>query len=371
MATMYAKRIRTRAIRICGALIAIMVLVINFTMLVRTMDGDGDQYEEELWADEENSYLITNNRLLATKQSTNDDPWRVLHEDKDFDTVEVTKTDGSLPRFADDSSEYALGAIIERVSDSFDLFTAVFLLSHRIPRRQFSIPDNTPTKAAAVVQLWKKLLTKSQATNYFPNGVRKATSKFSCKISHGVDGSFYMVEGEFVPRDQFTNFEGDLPLDILRCKMQDTEKAYMNLARSDKSLQVEIYRGSTSVMRFAIPWHSRRAGYMLTEPPGHSLSIFDAWKGFNNQTPGVWTHDKVHLCASGWNYEPTKTTLPSLLEFIQHHIFQGVDHIFTTSIFKWQSSRSQLLERVMSSFIGDGHLSLNTHAGHGMDGLYL
>ena len=124
-------------------------------------------------------------------------------------------------------------------------------------------------------------------------------------------------------------------------------------------------------MRFEIPWHSRRAGYMLSEPPGHSLSKFDAWKGFNNEAPGVWTHDKIHLCASGWSYEPTKTTLPSLLEFLQHHILQGVDHIFTTSVFKWHTPRSQLFERLMSSFIEDGYLSLNTHAGHGMDGLYL
>jgi hypothetical protein len=353
-----------------GAFIAIMVIVTNFTMLVRTMHGDGDQYGEELWADDI-SYPITNKRVLVTRQSTDDVPWEVIHDDNNVDTADGPTTYSSLPRFADDNSEYALGAIIERVSDSFDLFTTVFLLSHSIPLRQFSYPGNTPTKGATVVQPWKKLISKFQTTVYHPNGVRKSTSKISCKISHGVGGAFYMVEGEFVPRDQFTNFEGDVPLDILRCKMQDTEKAYLNLARSGESAHIEIFRGSASVMRFEIPWRSRRAGYMLSEPPDHSLSTFDAWKGFNNGTPGVWTHDKIHLCASGWNYEPTKTTLPSLLEFLQHHILQGVDHIFTTSMFKWQSPRSQLLERVMSSFIEDGHLSLNTHAGHGMDGLYL
>lgn len=345
-------------------LFGVVVLNINVTILVNRMCRE--YYRHSTKFDENRGTTIT---TVAVETRKTRDPWEVINFIEGSDDVEVPNTDINLPSFANDYSEYALGAVIERVSSSFDLFMTVFFLGHNIA--QFSSPDYNLIRGATAVQIWKKGLAKFKSTLYFPNGIRKTSSKIYCKISHTINGQSYIVEGQFVPRPTTLNFIGDIPLDILRCKMQDSKTAYMDLARSSEIMYVEILRDSVSILRFEIPWHSRKAGYMLSEPPGHNISRFDAWKGFNKNTPGLWTHDLIYLLTSGWNYEPTKTTLPSLLEFIQHHILQGVDHIFTTSVYTWQSRYSRTLERVMNSFIEEGHVSLHTYAGHGMDGLYL
>jgi hypothetical protein len=66
-------------------------------------------------------------------------------------------------------------------------------------------------------------------------------------------------------------------LDILRCRMEDSEYAYRFLAKSpDASVYVEILRGETSLINFTVPWDTRRTGYLMSSPP--SASRFDAWK---------------------------------------------------------------------------------------------
>ena len=348
-------------------LLGVVVLNINVTLLVNRMYS---QYEQRKSSDSEMKES-TRRTPVAVERLKIRHPWEIVNFIDDSDDVDVPNVDGDLPSFADDFSEYALGSIIERVSDSFDLFTTVFFLGHHVPQNEFASPDYNSTRGAASVQLWKKALLNFKNTTYSPNGIRETPSKIYCKISHTIDGPSYVVEGQFVPRNPTLTFLGDITLDIFRCKMLGTEAAYMNLARSPEVLHVEIIRDDISVLKFGVPWHSRKAGFMLTEPSGRNISRFDAWKGFNRDTPGVWTHDRVYLITPGWHYEPTKITLPSLLEFIQHHVLQGVDHIFTTSVFKWDSRYSTALERVLNTFIDDGHISLNTYAGSGMDGLYL
>ena len=65
---------------------------------------------------------------------------------------------------------------------------------------------------------------------------------------------------------------------------------------------------------------------MLGDPPGSSA--FDSWKGFDPSTPGKWSHDRVYLCVPGWEDLPSKASMPLLVEWAQHHLLQGVDHIF-------------------------------------------
>ena len=348
-------------------LLGIVVLNINVTLFVNRMYSHYDRRKSN------DNYMMDGTMRAAEEEERLKirHPWEVLSLMDDSDDVDIPNVNGDLPSFADDLSEYALGAIIERVSDSFDLFTTVFFLCHHVPQSEFVNPDYNSTRGASSVQIWRKALINFRKTRYLPNGIRDTPSKVYCKISHTIDGPSYVVEGQFVPRSSTLTFLGDVTLDILRCKMQDTETAYMNLARSPEIIHVEIIRDDVSILKFGVPWLSRKAGFMLTEPPGRNVSRFDAWKGFNKDKPGVWTHDRVYLCTSGWAYQPTKVALPSLLEHFQHHILQGVDHIFTTSIFKWESRYSPTLERVLYTFIEDGHVSLNTYGGHGMDGLYL
>ena len=276
-----------------------------------------------------------------------------------------------LPNFAVDYSDYALGAMIERVSDSYDLYTTVFFLCHALlePKEEGSA-QSVEKVSAEVYDVWKKTMNHFEATKYTASGMRVVPPAFYCNISHTADGPYYLVEGIFVPNKLTPDSNANKRSDILRCKMEDTEKAYLDLAGSSHELRVEILRGNFSMMRFRIPWGIRKTGYMLSEPADQVVTRFDPWKGFNRSTPGKWTSDRMHMCVPGWEDEPSKATLPLFLEWFQHHILLGVDHIFSAVTFGWESKHMHTINRALSSFIDDGLVSITSHSGDGVDGIY-
>ena len=276
-----------------------------------------------------------------------------------------------LPNFAVDYSDYAMGAMIERVSDSYDLYTTVFFLCHTLLEPKGEGSAQTVEKVSTeVYDVWKIAMNHFETTKYTASGMRVVPPAFYCNISHTADGPYYLVEGTFVPNKLTPDSNANKRLDILRCKMEDTEKAYMDLAGSSHELRVEILRGNFSMMRFRIPWGIRKTGYMLSEPADQVVTRFDPWKGFNRSTPGEWTSDKMHMCVPGWEDKPSKASLPLLMEWIQHHILLGVDHIFSAVTYSLESKHMHTINRALSSFIDDGLVSLTSHSGDGIDGVY-
>ena len=276
-----------------------------------------------------------------------------------------------LPNFAIDFSDYIFSAMIERVSDSFDLYATMFLLCHEIvlPRHDIS-SESGDTVSPEVHDVWKRAMNSWEKTVYTQNGLRQKHPAYYCNISHTSDGPYYIVEGAFIPNSATPDSNVNKRLDILRCKMEDTESAYMNLAGTSQEMRIEILRGDFSLLSFRIPWDSRKTGYMLDEPGDKVLTTIDPWKGFNKSTPGTWTHDRLYMCVPGWEDAPSKATLPVFLEWIQHHLLMGADHIFTGVTMAFSSSSFGLTRRILSSFIDEGVLSLNTHAGDDIDNTY-
>ena len=270
----------------------------------------------------------------------------------------------SLPSFSVHHEEYALGAIIERVSDSFDLYSTVFLLCH-----QLNLPPDKRRKNSLLFPSWTTAVTTFEETEYQPSGIRSKASKFTCRIRHTEGGgSYYTVAGQFVPKGITSTSEGDLYLDILRCKMQDTESAYMQLAGSSEELDIEIFEDDKSLMRFKIPWLSRTTANNRVEPATNHNSTLIAWRGFNKSAPGVWNNDKIHLCVPEWSDSPNKVTLPPLLEFLQHHLLIGVSHIYMS--FRPKGNEKEVLSNFLDGFISEGSLTVNTMTDYGLDGLY-
>ena len=263
----------------------------------------------------------------------------------------------SLPSFSRNNEEYAVGAIIERVSDSFDLYATIFLLGH-----QLKLPLDDRLKNSLPSSSW------TSALRSFGRGERSGASNFTCRIRHTDGGSYYTVEGEFVPKGITSNSEGELHLDILRCKMQDTERAYMELAGSSEELEIELFEDTSPLIRFMIPWVGRTTA---NDRPGNAKnfhSTLNAWKGFNRSAPGVWSNDRLHLCVPEWGDSPNKVTLPRLLEFLQHHLLLGVDHIFMS--FRPEENEDFFLWNYLDSFISEGSVTVNTMTDYGLDGLY-
>ena len=99
--------------------------------------------------------------------------------------------------------------------------------------------------------------------------------------------------------------------------MEDAQMGYMELAGGHEEMTVEIYREGDSLVKFTVPWKTRVQSKYLTGPldsKEHPLgssrnpraSIFDPWKGFDRNAPGVWTRDKIHLCIPGIESLPSK-----------------------------------------------------------------
>ena len=276
-----------------------------------------------------------------------------------------------LPNFAIDFTEYALGGMIERVSDSYDLYATIFFIGHDV------LVPKDETWASTLLQIssevygvWMTAARNFEKTAYTPTGVRLTPPGFYCNISHTPNGPYYIVEGQFVSNKASPDSNANQRLDILRCKMEDTESAYMNLAGSSESMRIEIIRGDFSLMSFRIPWGIRKTGFMLDEPADQVVTKLDPWKGFNKSTPGIWTHDRMHLCVPGWEDTPSKFDLPVLLEWIQHHVLMGASHIFAGVAFGWDSKHMHTINRIVSSFIDDGLVSITSHSGDNIDGTY-
>ena len=277
-----------------------------------------------------------------------------------------------LPNFSIDLTEYALGGMIERVSDSYDLYATVFFLSQSLLEPQDISPATMTVQKISpeVSEVWMTAARNFEKTAYAPTGVRMTPPGFYCNISHTPNGPYYIVEGQFVSNKASPDSNANKRLDILRCKMEDTESAYMNLAGSSESMRIEIIRGDFSLMSFRIPWGIRKTGFMLDEPADQVVTKLDPWKGFNKSTPGIWTHDRMHLCVPGWEDIPSKVTLPVLLEWIQHHVLMGASHIFAGAVFSWDSKHMHTINRIVSSFIDDGLVSITSHSGDNIDGTY-
>ena len=234
--------------------------------------------------------------------------------------------------------------------------------------RRLKLPPDKRRKNSLLYPSWSSAMSTFEETKYHPDGVRSRASKFTCRIRHTEGGSYYTVEGQFVPKGITSKTGGNLYLDILRCKMQHTESAYMDLARSSEELQIEIFEDDSPLIRFKIPWHSRTTANSRLEPAKNLDSTSDAWKGFNRSAPGVWNNDRLHLCVPEWSDSPNKVTLPPLLEFLQHHLLMGVDHISMS--FRPKGNEKEVLWNFLDSFISEGSVTVNKMTDYGLDSLY-
>ena len=269
----------------------------------------------------------------------------------------------SLPNFAYDYSDFILSSMIERVSDSYELYLTTFFMCHMLVEPKIGASAQSGEAISPeVINIWKHIMNTYPKTAYNKPGIREAN--FMCKITNSIDdvnSVAYMVPGKFVGTRLTPDSNSNRRLDILRCPMRDTEFAYMNYARSQNHhVFVEILRDGSSVpiIKFKVPWSSRTNGYLLDLP--RPATTIDPWKGFDKFNPGKWSHDTLHLCVPGMESALTRQSLPLYLEFVQYHLLLGVNHIFIAASYTWDSQDMEILLRVMKKYIDEGKVSITT-----------
>ena len=216
------------------------------------------------------------------------------------------------------------------------------------------------------------MITNTDKVHYQKNGVRESPNKFYCRIKNVADSDPYIVEGMFMPNKLSPDSNANRRLDVFRCKMRDTAYAQMHYARSALEVHVEILRDSLSLINFTVPWLTRRTGYLMSGPS--SASGFDAWRGLDvsavsaESTEGATAssrlksseRDTLYICSPGLETIPSRRSLPLYLEFVQHHLLLGADHIFLSVTFAWESVHMKRLRQVLRSYIEEGSVTLSS-----------
>ena len=266
--------------------------------------------------------------------------------------------ESTLPSFALDESEFAVGSIIERSGKSWNLHLTTFMLCHSI--FEPSVGHSAVKKVHPVMKdTWHRAMLKFRNVRYHPSGARRIeldSEMIYCRITHSSTSVPYIVAGEFMPNRLTSDPNANGLLDILRCPMEDSEKAH-EFINSNQSLSVEIIRGNISILSYHVPWRSRRTGFLLSVPK--AASFLDSWKGSdsltnNEKVPNREKMDKLHICVPATSQAPTKDSLPVYLEFISHHLLIGASHIHLPVPFGWNSIEMHKFVTIFQSYIQEG-----------------
>lgn len=293
-----------------------------------------------------------------------------------------------LPSISNDESELVLGSIIERVSMSTDLYVSTFLLSRSVidpEEDRNSKIDRVNIDFKANIS---KVIEKLTTINYQQNGVRRKVFSYACRVSYPSHGIEYTIPGDFMPNRVSVDPNANKKLDILRCKLQNspqfietlmasftnTNAKSMNLPSfkilSEKDeLEVEILRDNHVVSRFAIPWKTRRVGYLLST----HQSRYNYWQHYGkiiSPTAQKSTDDiTVHICASRDPYTDawSPRSYIQLIEWIQHHSNIGIKHLYLSTELAWGTSQMNALIKNLSPYIQDGLVSVVSQASDGVN----
>ena len=326
-----------------------------------------------------------------------------------------------LPAFAYDFSEYVTSAVIERASDSNDLHLTMFLVGHSVVFNDY--PFETISTDESVLYSWGQASKK-----WDMNKNRTATTKhsgLSCVLKNNdpKHSQPYRVPALWVPTGVAKDHRLHGSLEVLRCRIKGASTIYSTLSTSiDSSLLVDLVRKKGGVdgsqmfkklargsghkqqqqqqqrrrlmsniaanfsvqtehnhqdvlLSFSVPWRLRSVGYGLGFT--FNASKIDPWQkhprhAFHASSSSLkkGTLPKIHLCVAGLRpLHPIRPVgLPSLLEFVEHYVSLGVDHIFLGLMLSPHSQYWAKYRQVLSAYIEDSRvLSMASMALEGFD----
>lgn len=268
-----------------------------------------------------------------------------------------------LPSFSFDGGDFLLSSIIERSSSSSALYLTTFLLCHHA----LEPPSANPMNLSKVVNVdpgmketWMRAFAKFKTTKYLASGSRAQSlpdEKYYCEIKHSRESAPYTVLGEFLPNRLTPDMSANRLLDVLRCPIMDPQSAYTDYASGNGSVSVKIIRGDKLLMRFMIPWKSRRAGYLASS--SRAASHLDSWKGHHltmkktkNNPSAI---DKLHVCIPSVKQVSGRYELTMVLEYVSHHLLIGASHIYLPVPFPWNSPMMNRYTEIFQSYIQEGN----------------
>lgn len=233
---------------------------------------------------------------------------------------------GRLPAFFSDYSEVVFNAMIERSHDNHHHLVIMFM-----GHKAFQYMPQAPILMmnASTSATWG-ILARSFKMNERP-------ARVECQVTHNQIKRI-ATNCAFLPATTSidTGFNGNI--ELLRCDipfslaMKPGSKTHGNA-----TLQVSLHRRNASLLNFQIPIQKRQTGYGLAL--SRRSSHFDPWHSdlASTATTGIPTSTGsknrpiIYLCSSVIRpLEPFRAdvALLMLLEFVEHNLVIGFDHIF-------------------------------------------
>ena len=282
-----------------------------------------------------------------------------------------------LPALSQDGSELILSSVLERSTRSHNLYiTSFFLAKSTLDPREHNEQLSVLGIAPNAVEKIHTLVNKQAKLTYNPNGARTRDVSYFCKVKldHRSATTSVLIPASFLPNRLTSDFQSNRKLDILRCPLERLlnsspfsstafQKEFITYPHNDKRLEVTLYREDMLLTSFLIPWQTRRTGYLFSSPT--SASQLQVWKGLAGVTlpsPPAKSNndpiDTIHLCVAN----SQKRSLHHLVEFIEHHKLIGVQHVYYSTPFTWQSTSMQQFLRSVEDYIRDGLLTVQSSA---------
>ena len=165
-----------------------------------------------------------------------------------------------------------------------------------------------------------------------------------------------------------------------RLQASSLSAAYPANKSRPSSASFPEHRAYDVMLSFSVPWRSRIAGYGLGSAPSLNASRHDPWQGshrhaflYRNRSSqalaasgnatymGAAGLPKVHICVAGLRpLHPMRPSvgLPMLLEFVEHHVALGVDHIFLGLLLSPRSPHFSRHAHVLRGYIEREQVSL-------------
>lgn len=285
-----------------------------------------------------------------------------------------------LPSFSYDSSEYFVGATLERTNDGQQLHLVMFLLGHNV------INDKGPSSSIQsiateeeVLYQWANALKHFKPSRNVTGDTR--SSGLMCIIKNNDNKQQQQHQAPYhVPAHFIPSGVSNGRIEVLRCPIKGhtdrlnvddistgTSSIYVDIVRKHHNNEhmndthTITYDQSSAIISFCVPWNARYTGYGMKM--NNFTTQYNQWHKRDVLSTNVPT---VHMCVS-----TIKSTydVSTVFAFIEHHInILAVDHIYLAVMFDWKSVHmSQYIDILYDKYISTGLLSIISVGMNGYD----
>lgn len=285
-----------------------------------------------------------------------------------FSTILSLNYRQNLPSFSFDLTEVAIASVLERPLFENEVFhVTLFLIGHNAlsykPQMPFLLINGSQDnlmKWNEVSKSWKKWPIPAL------NGI------YSCRLRHTMPFPIktFETQAKFLPSDTSTDPGFNRNIEILRCPFPITEFELNSITKRGRIL-VEIMRNNQTIFNYGLSLKTRQTGYGFGFKKS---SRFDAWnrKHRSDKTSPLLTRSNpiCYICSPIIRpLEPHRpdTSIPMLLEFIQHNIILGFEHQFLGLFLDWDSNYMIQLLRILRPFIKSNQISVSSMTLPGYD----